>query len=597
MCVIKSARVFLVVALVSAWPAVAAGQPIAYVTAGDQILAVSANGSASVVHTSSCGLLSADLAFGADGKLYFVEPGCLKIASVDPTANVRRGVNQSYQTVFTSPGGSGDPGAGTELRLAADLGILFNSSNGVWRLEPETFAASPVAGSGGLGLAIAHNGDAIYLNGSQVEQDATPSPFAPFTAAGAVGLGVTNGGQGSVVSPLLATGAICYSAGNSISCTGGKTSSTPTPYVSFGVTEQVRYFEFISDETALVATSVNPFAGTIQPNGRLYLVNGSGAHQIYATSKTQGRYQPINGVAVPPSSQTITETSAVSGERPFDFGPIEVRLETPGAAQLSVTARQVSVEEAQGLLDEIDTSGTNNVYVTAPFKGEESWRTLIDVQVLSGTPGTPVEVYLAGDFGDPFTQTLAMTHFKLQGDEVVFAEVITDAVLPFGPTDPVRGRGDSFSIFQGAIVANAAMTASFCGFLPSLDDRARVPPIEGAIPFASDIKLGSVQNVKFRLSTDGCNTAFVADFPNYPYSGAILSVMRVSGGLDYEVHPPGSTNDPPVFRIDSDGFTHLFNLETNPTPDAPWTAGLHILTVSSLDGLFPHASILVNIVP
>jgi hypothetical protein len=589
--------VFLVVALVSAWPAVAAGQPIAYVTAGDQILAVNANGSASVVHTSSCGLLSADLAFGADGDLYFVEPGCLRIAAVDPGANVRRGVNQSYRTVFTSPGGSGDPGAGTELRLAADFGIVFNSSNGVWRLEPETFAASHVAGAGGLGLAIAHNGDAIYLNGSQVEQDATPSPFTPFSAVGAVGLGVTNGGQGSVVTPLFATGAICYSAGNSISCTGGKASSTPTPYVSFGATEQVRYFEFISNETALVATSVNPFAGTIQPNGRLYLVNGTGAHQVYATSKTQGRYQPINGVAVPPSSQTITETTAVSGQRLFDFGPIEVRIETQGAAALSVTARQASFEEAQGLLDAIDTSGTNNVYLTAPFKGEESWRTLIDVQVLSGTPGSPVEVYLAGDFGDPFSQTLAMTHFKLQGDEVILAEVITDGVYPFGPVDPVRGSGDTFSIFQGAIVENDATTATFCGFLRSLDDRARVPPIEGALPFASDIKLGSVQAVKFRLSTDGCNTEFVADVPNYPLTGAIVSVMRVADGADYEIHPPGAANEPPVCRIDSDGMTHIFNLDTNPTPEAPWTPGLHIITVSSQDGLFPHASILVNIVP
>jgi hypothetical protein len=593
---VKSARVLPVVALVCAWPAIAAGQTIAYVTAGDQILAVTANGSASVVHTSSCGLLSGDLALGADGKLYFVEPGCLRIASVDPAGNVRRGVNQTYQTVFTSPGGSGDPGAGTELRLAADLGIVFNSTNGVWRLEPETFAASHVAGSGGLGLAIAHNGDAIYLNGSQVEQDATPSPFTPFSAAGAVGLGVTNGGQGSVVSPPLATGAICYSAGNSISCTGGKTSSTPTSYVSFGAAEQVRYFEFISDETALVATSVNPFAGTIQPNGRLYLVNGTGAHQVYATSKTQGRYQPINGVAIPPSSQTIAETSAVSGERTFDFGPIEVRIETQGAAALSVTARQASVEEAQGLLDEIDTSGTNNVYLTAPFKGEESWRTLIDVQVLSGTPGSPVEVYLAGDFGDPFTQNLAMTHFKLQGNQVVLAEVITDGVYPFGPVDPVRGKGDTFSIFQGAVVENAVFTATFCGFERPLDDRARVPPIQGAVPFATDIKLGSVQAVKFRLSTDGCNTEFISDVPNYPFTGAIVSVMRVGDGRDYEIHPPGAANEPPLSRLDTDGG-HIFNLDTNPTPEAPWTPGLHIVTVSSLDGLFLHASILVNIVP
>lgn len=595
-------RAIVLAACVCAVPAAGRAGTLAYVTAGDQVLAVQSSGPATVVHTSSCGLLSGDLAFGGDGLVYFAEPGCLRISRLDPSARVRRGVNESYQPLFTRSGGPGSPGAATEIRLTAELDVLFNTEGtGVWKLARGTFAASPVAGGGGLGLAIAHNGNVIFLNGAQVEQYPAPAFFTPFSAAGAVGLGVTNGGQGTSVrsadgTPRLATGTICYSTANTIRC-ARKDGSNDTLYATFPAAEHVRYFEFLSDDTAIVGTAENPALGTLTPNGRLYRVDGTGVRQIYATAKVAGRYQPINGVANLASDQTIVEMGAVSGFRLFDYGDFEVRIATPGACALSVTASQVSTAAAQGLLDTLDTSGTNNVYLTAPLLGEESQRTRVDVTVLSGLCEAPVTVYMAGFFDDPFGQTWALAHFKLMGSQVLSSEVITDGFFPFAAPDDIglKGRTDDFSIFLPAVVRTIGQTATFCRFLPALDDRARVPPLTGAETFATGVNLGSVIAVKFRLSTDGCSTTFVADNPNYPREGAVVSVMRLSDGAIYSIDAPGSANDPPVFRIDSDGITHIFNLKTTPTALAPWTRGLHVLTVSSLDALFTPASILINV--
>jgi hypothetical protein len=299
---------------------------------------------------------------------------------------------------------------------------------------------------------------------------------------------------------------------------------------------------------------------------------------------------------------TITDNAAKIGVRDYKFGSHFFRITTVQSCKLSVEAQQASKAEIESMLSQfpsIDPIG---------YLSEESWYIRYHVTNLTGVGscGPGILVYTAAFFDGSPLQNFAMVYFSDQFPDAI----ITSGVFPFGgvPNDQAAmGETDNTSTFVPGVSSSATQPVTFCGLGSPLDNLPVVTPHvipQAAIDQAeaNATNLGQDLTFKFSLSTSGNCTAgpFISDVPDYPNSGALLSVMRVSvdengfafDQVGFDIHPKGAANDPPLFRLTAG---HTFNLDTTPSALAPWTAGLYVITISSLDDLFLPVSFLLKV--
>ena len=133
----------------------------------------------------------------------------------------------------------------------------------------------------GSGLAIAFDGSLRFSDGNTVKS--SPTGFSASTVSTEdliVGLGVANGGDGSAVTSL-SIGAVCASTSNTILC-APKTGGTLSAFAVFEADEisagSAQYFEFLTNDVAIVATSIDPNNESDEEdfNGILWKVTASG---------------------------------------------------------------------------------------------------------------------------------------------------------------------------------------------------------------------------------------------------------------------------------------------------------------------------------
>ena len=622
-----------------AMPLSAAAQTV-YYSAGTEIRTVNATGASTstLVHTSP--MLVGDLALCAgnpsntsDGGaqfLYYVERDAVggdRISRLDVNAPTTKKsqVNATAETIFTVPTATGRVG---EIRLTPECNVIFAASTGVFQVKgapPFSADATAIKNStganvvttAGSGLAVAFDGSLRYSDGAALK---STLPFNATSASAAiVGVGVANAGAGSAVAALsaLSVGPVCASTQNAIVCGPKPAGNLGTVLASFAVADstalnKAQFFEFLTNDTAIAATSVDPNAGlggSAKFNGILWRVGAAGATELTRGPKVNGVYVPIVGVAVGPSNATAPAVTTVAGETQYvNFGPVAFDVVTPLACSLSITLRQLTWPAAHAKLDPLNAGFGSPKYLLDRGLGGESWVDDVDV-VASGncglTASTPAVVGIAQYIEN--APSRAVLHCTGNA-----CEVATQGNFPYSTPDDERDSAlpDNFSDF---LTAKIASTVAAIVFSNPLSNQAVV---SGTID-ATEIAAATTHNasaglsIRFSICANASCTAFAtAEFPNPPVTGAGLSVTRLTDDgvalADCNVIDQGSsTPDLPVFRIGStDSTTHNFNLNT--PVDGPdvcqlsdrqnGQTGLFVATVFSHGGTFTKTSILFKLI-
>jgi hypothetical protein len=620
-------------------PAGATAQTV-YFSAGTEIKTVNATGAPApaLVHTSP--MFVGDLALCAGNPsnphdasaqyLYYVERDAVggdRISRLDVKTPLGKKalVNTSAESIFTVPIASGRVG---EIRLTTKCDVIFATSNGVFQVNgapPFSTAATPVQNSSGVnivttagsGLALAFDGSLRYSDGAALKSS------LPFTATSAsssiVGIGVANAGAGSTVAALsaLSVGPVCVSTQNTIACGPKPGGSLGTSLATFAVAgstavNNAQFFEFLTNDTAIAATSVDPNAGVggqAKFNGILWRVAATGVTELARGAKVNGAFVPIVGVAVGPSAATAPPIATVAGQsQTVNFGPVAFSVKTPAACSLSITLRQLSWVDAYGKLNDVNAGLPSEKYLLDRGAGGESWVDDVDVAPTGDcglTPTTPAFVFIA-QFIDS-APSRAVLHCTANN-----CEIVTHGNFPYSQPDDEGDSAlpDNFSDF---LTANIASVSAPIVFSNPLNNGAIV---SGAIDQA-EINAASTHNstgglsIRFRIcDNEACTTFKPAEFPNPPISGAGLSVTRLTDNgialADCLVVDQGSsTPDLPVFRTtDPDGVTHNFNLDT--PIDGPsecqlsdklnGQTALFVATTFSHGGTFTKTSILFKLI-
>ena len=617
-------------------PVAAAGQTV-YFSAGTEIRTVSAaGGSTALVHTSPTSSVG-DLALCAGNPsnpsdaskqyLYFVERDAVggdRISRLDvKTPLGKKGlVNTSAETLFTVPTASGRAG---EIRLTTDCDVIFATSTGVFQVDGEapSSAATAIpntATSAGSALAVAFDGSLRYSDGGALKSSLTGFSTTSVAPAIIVGAGVANGGAGSVAATLPtpnAVGPVCVSTANTIKCTAKAGGSFATdPLVSFAVSgstavNNAQFFEFLTNDIAIAATSVDPSAGLggqAKFNGILWRVGPSGATELARGAKVNGVYVPVVGVAVGPSAASAPAFATAPGQlQSVNFGPVTFRVETPAACSLTITLRQLSWSDAHAKLSSVNGSLSPPKYLLDRGLGGESWVDDVDVAPNGdcGLAGSPrAFVFIAQYLNNaPSRAVLHCTGNACQ--------IATHGNFPYSQPDDEGDSAlpDNFSDFLTAQISSVSAPIVFSN---PLNNTAIVSgAIDDEIANASSHNASGGLSLRFRIcDNQACTTFKPAESPNPPITGAGLSVTRLDNNgqplADCLVIDQGSsTPDLPVFRTtDPDGVTHNFNLNT--PIDGPGEcqlsdklngqSALFVATVFSHGGTFTKTSILFKLI-
>jgi len=617
-----------VVGLCLAAPVGATAQTV-YYSSGTEIRTVDVAGTqaSALVHTSP--MLVGDLAFCAGNPantadaaaqyLYYVERDAVggdRISRLNVKAPLTKKavVNATAETIFTVPTDKGRVG---EIRLTPSCAVLFASEKGVFQVPPSgSLGAAIATASAGSGLAVAFDGSLRYSDGAALKS--TLAFGATSAASSIVGIGVANAGAGSTNAALsgLSVGPVCASAQNRIVCGPKPGGNLATQLAAFSVAgstavNNAQFFEFLTNDTAVAATSVNPaggLGGTAKFNGILWRVTASGATELARGPKVNGDFVPIVGVAVGPSAASAAAFATVPGVSHYvNFGPVAFDVETPAACSLTLTLRQLSWVEAHAKLNPLNAGLPSPKYLLDRGVGGESW--VDDVLVTpTGNCGltatTPAVVGIAQYIDNaPSRAVLHCTNNS--------CEIATQGNFPYSTPDDERDSAlpDNFSDFLTARIASATGALVFSNPL----NNAAI--VTGAIDQA-EINAASTHNasaglsLRFRICDNPTCTSFkIAEFPNPPTTGAGLSVTRLTDSgvalADCNVIDQGSsTPDLPVFRTnETDGVTHNFNLNT--PVDGPsecqlsdrtnGQTALFVATVFSHGGVFTKTSILFKL--
>ncbi len=582
-----------------------AASPSAYFSVGTTIQSIAipsgsgSAGSSSLIFAGAARI--GDLALCANGQLYFSEPDARRIRRLTLGGN---GIAETVVDTATL-------GAPAELRLTSTCGLRFATPGGVFAIDDLSTVPVSVSAATRLATTTAGSGLAVAFDGSIRYSDAAVvkgSGFGPATFASAVtGLGVANGGVASV-SPGIGVAAVCAGRANRVDCTSKDGSSTPSVLAQFGdSTDQVQYWEFLTNDVIIAATSVDPTQAlkSVPRNGALWMSGRTSP--IYTAPKVTGEYPPIVGVAVGPSLARVVEgTPALTHQ--FAFGPVFFEATTPSACALTVAFTQLSWAAAQARVDSV---GGPVTYGIDPPLGEESWVADFDVKVSGGSCGSPVSYAISGYLSDAFTASRGVLECRTSGSGPS-CEVQSTGDFPYGavPGDATEtGGSDNFgSDYLTALVGvDADPTAVLVKFDTPLRNAALVvDPANTPFSAASQNTFGAKTGVpfKFTLCTDPtCTTYAPPDVPVYPISGAIIAVQPVSPGSNGEVltGPPcivedsgSSTPGRPTFRLA--GSSHQFNVKLPMGgPPACQQSGIFAATVSSLDSQFTKQTILFTV--
>jgi hypothetical protein len=612
-------------------PATAAAQTV-YYSVGKEIRTVPAAGGAStLVHTST--MLVGDLALCAGDPadtdsdsaqyLYYVERGLVgadRISRLNVKAPLTKKVlvNGTAEQIFEVANALERIG---ELRLTPTCDVLFATSAGVFRVNgtppfpatatPEKNSANAdiVTANGGSGLAVAFDGSLRYSDGTALKS--ALSGFGATSAGSAiVGLGVANAGHGSTtparlpsvpVGQQLAVGPVCASALNAITCfrkAGGNLDSKA--FATFDAVNKAQFFEFLTNDTAIVATSVNASAGlggSAKFNGILWRVDAGPLTELARGPKVNGEFVPIVGVAVGPSTATAPAVTTVPGSSQYvNFGPVAFDVQTPSPCNLSITLRQLTWPTAHAKLNSVGAAK----YLLDRGMGGESWVDDVDV-VPTGNCGmsatTPAVVGIAQYIEN--APSRAVLHCT--GNS---CDVATQGNFPYSTPDDERDSAlpDNFSDFLTARIDSTAARIVFAA--PFSNNAVVTGAIDSEIAAATSHNATGGLSIRFRICANESCTAFApAEVPFPPTTGAGLSVTRLhnESGVaiaDCSVTDQGSsTPDLPVFRTSStDGTAHNFNLNTPfGGPPACQQSGLFVATVFSHGGKFTKTSILFRL--
>ena len=545
--------------------------------------------------------------------LYFVER--------DPVAGdrIRRrnvGTGPASLSIVVGPLAPETFGKIGELRLTERCEVIFTTEKaGVRKVGTTT----PLAAALGSGLAVAFDGSLRYSDGNDIESvkrdGTTGTGFTNVTVGPIVGLGIANGGAGSDVDlAALSLGAVCASTLNTLVCApkGGAAPSNP-PLATFNAEGSsagtALYFEFLTDDTAIVATSFNPTAGiggTNKFNGILWKVTSNGPEEVLRAPKATGSYPPIVGVAVGKSSSELVTTSTGT-QHTANFGPLAFDVSTNFPCQVTLQFHQLSWSDVKTKLNSVSSaqnSSTQNVYVRDPGLGGESWVDSVEVkEAEEGTCGlsdqAPVLVGL-NQFNNPGPNK-ALLH--CDGDDCT---VTTLGNYPFftfvDPRD--SGTADDFSHFLTAQTVSPDKKILFN--TPLSNDAI----VQGAIdPNDPDITTHNANggvSIRFRICSDAsCKKFDNAEPANPTLSGAGLSIAAIDANGDSvvcEISDSGnSTPLHPVFRVSEK--THNFNVNTPPGGPPlcqlanlnPGDTQLFVATAFSYGGNFNKTSILFRL--
>jgi hypothetical protein len=498
-----------------------------------------------------------------------------------------------------------------EIRLTKDCKVQVATTSGdVFAVDAAltgmpTLEFNAPAGADGSGLAIAFDGSLRVSDAASIFSSPPGSP-APDSETPIVGLGVANGGDGSAVA-ALSVGDVCASSANTIDCgpkpLGG---ALGTPLATFPITPQLdaaQFFEFLTDDRVVVATSVDPTAAInctrAEHNGILRLIGpGTSVTELFRSPRSGGKCAPIVGVAVGPSdSQAVTTpigTIQPGTIHRLNFGPVAFDVKTPQACRLSIQLRQLSWAQAQEKLDSVSPAN-----LLDPGFGGESWIdnvvvTEVTPNACGVSPATPATVAI-GQFNDNSqNRAVQLCHGDL-------CEVITISNYPFSTPDDSYNSGgaDDFSNILTAIVPTTPDAIRIL-FSPPLNNAAVVQGAidTGEIAAASRHNLSGGLSIRFRICANEACTMFLPAGTGARLSASKLNPQGVTVANCVVTDQGSSTPGNPVFRLDPDGITHLFNLETPMVslfppvgPDPCSQAGPVVFSASSDSGAFPPTSI------
>lgn len=631
------------VVICTAAPMSAAAQTV-YFSSGREIrkVDIAAPSGSTVVHASQKAVGDLALCAGNPAKpassavqyLYFVEhaaSGGDSIGRVDVNAKVRKktGVNRSARTVLSLDAEDGRIG---EIRLTPECDVMFATPTGVFRVSgtaASATAATRVTRADGNGITTtAGSGLAVSLDGSLRYSDANDvksslDGFAPTSAAEPiVGLGVANAGVGSAVPALAAMsqGTLCASTANAVKCTRKPGGALDATLAAFSVPgsesiSKAQFFEFLTDDTAVVATSVDPDAGVglgTGFNGILWKVDADGVTELARGQSVGELWMPIVGVAVSQSDSRPVAVVTTPGVTSYlNFGPVTFDVRTPVACDLAISLRQLSWPQAHVKLASVNGPLGSDKYGLDPALGGESWVDDVDVRIASGTcdlSATPASVGIAQFVDNGPNRAVLHCDGNNWGN---ICQVSTESNFPYSTPDDERDSAlpDNFSDFLTATIAPPS-SSPLGGLLfdsPLSNDAVVIGTIDtGEIAAATTHSGSAGVPIKFRIcANDACTEFAPAEQPDPPLSGAGLALTRLRNDgvplADCELDDQGGANpDRPVFRT-SEGGSHLFNLNTPPGGPAvcqladveDGQRGLFVATVFSHGGLFHKTSILL----
>ena len=449
-------------------PSIATAQDV-YFSMGNEIRRLTGVNSSSLVHTAARPVGDLALCAGDPDQtpitagrqyLYYVEHDSVggdRISRLDINTALgkKASVNTSAQQVFPAEPADGFDGTIGEIRLAAGppvaphaCDVFFASSEGVFRVSgrpafTELAAGTSVNASTGTGLATAFDGTLRFSATFTV-----PAPPTPI-----VGLGIANGGAGSANEGFFDRGDICGSSSNKLLCKHKAATGTTlsTDLAVFNVGDTALYFEFLTNDDAIAATSVNPTTAIggqgVSYNGILWKKSAAGLQKLFTAPKVGPNYPPIVGVAVGPSNSELTAVPAVATDvYNVQFGPVGFDVVTPSACKLQFRLKQYSWAQAQAKLNSAETVG--KTLLLDPGLGGESWIDAVEVTKFQGTCG----------LNGPAFANVGIQQFNAAfANKAVLrcnanCEVITSGWFPYFAVDDGRGGGgaDDFSEFLTA---------------------------------------------------------------------------------------------------------------------------------------------------
>jgi hypothetical protein len=601
-----SRRYSLVAALILGLPpAMAAAQSTVWISSAKDIRQVTTSGT-NTGRSASVHLSSADavghLTFGPDGWLYFAEDfpatGC--ISRLNPAGAVARsGANTTYAPLYCTSALAAGIG---ELRFDASGALVFATPGGVLKLpacavaSPATCAVAATLVNSASGSALDHapDGSLLFTDGDAVGRDPSTSGF-PIPVSTPVAIDVVTGAAASVF-PAFPTGTVCVSAGNAIGCYT-KTGTPLSALRTFDAIDKPQGWAFAKDDTAWVATSVNPAAtltaGQAPHNGLLWRVTGAGATRVYPT-RINGPQPPIVGVAVPLTSKTINEAAATDTHT-FVVGPDVFSVTTPQPCRLSLTVMERLSSQVQSCFN-----STGLTLAPATYLGE-TFPTEYDVQTLGTqscfSPGLEATVITTAFYPAGNLAAIKRPIGAPQGSNTCVENTQAQWLLA-APNDAGTKTGsNSFSGFMGALVRAAGGQPATVQLLAPLQNAPLVTtdPTPAQVDAAVEQNRGNV-TVKFTL------TGGTAAGPAY----ALFSVQRLGSieggalntqtGALCDVDPQDAVTGPPLFRRTADNSYH-FNLNTSGMlPLACTQPGLYAFGISfPIDGIATPITFLVEL--